>query len=563
MHLGDKDLITVPFVQNTLERFAETDDVFTLEFAKSAVWILLYEGSQPRPDDAFLDNLSPYSCSNCIYQKSNPAEKWLEGPYFLQGKELHQCWRLYPDHLSAFAITTIPDDQNDHRFVPLGVTSDDGADLAVAVPSRLYFPQDANKPLNGLRVSVKDNYHLAGTVTTLGNRSYGKYYGVQNITSAYVERLIEVGCVVLGKTKLSSFAGTEVPPKGPVDYFPPFSPRADLYQSLSGSSVGAGCAIAGYGWMDLALGTDTTGSTRAPAASNGVWALRPTWGALSMEGIVPSVEEFDTVGLMARDVETLHNVYKVTGPEKSLKERCIEMMQNWSNQKHQEMLDAFTIHLEKYLAITRTEISLSETWAQTGPEGEKETPLRGYLQKVGYNINMWNEYHNFADFRDGYAAKYGEAPYISPVSRAKWENGSKITVEELDEAVRRRKVFADWIHEQVIGEAHKTIMVVPYGSPEPKYRDEAPPAGGNSGPSSYNPNFFATILDLPEVIVPIGQIPFVSKVTKRTEYLPTVAGLVGEKGMDEILLQLSKDALAKAGCPTKDLPGRLVFNTDD
>jgi hypothetical protein len=55
------------------------------------------------------------------------------------------------------------------------------------------------------------------------------------------------------------------------------------------------------------------------------------------------------------------------------------------NQKHQEMLDAFTIHLEKYLAITRTEISLSETWAQTGPEGEKETPLRGYLQKVCFD----------------------------------------------------------------------------------------------------------------------------------------------------------------------------------
>ncbi|KUL82209.1 hypothetical protein ZTR_10165 [Talaromyces verruculosus] len=424
MHLGDKDLITVPFVQNTLERFAKTDDAFTLEFAKSAVLILLYEGSQPpRPGDAFLDNLSPYSCSNCIYQKSNPAEKWLEGSYFLQGKELRQCWRLYPDHLSAFTITTIPDDQNDHRVVPLGVTSDDGADLAVAVLSRLYIPQDANKPLNGLRVSVKDNYHLAGTVTTLGNRSYGKYYGVQNLTSAYVERLIVAKPNYRHLQELSSLRNDRS------TTFPRLVREQIYTKAPSGSSIGAGCAIVGYGWMDLALGTDTTGSTRAPAASNGVWALRPTWGTLSMEGIVPSVEEFDTVGLMARDVEILHNLYKVTGPEKSLKE--------------------------------------------------------------------------------------------------------------------------------------KTIMVVPYGSPEPKYRDEAPPAGGNSGPSSYNPNFFATILGLPKVIVPVGQIPFVFKVTKRTEYLPAVAGLIGEKGMDEILLQLSKDALAKAGCPTKDFPGRLAFNTDD
>lgn len=62
---------------------------------------------------------------------------------------------------------------------------------------------------------------------------------------------------------------------------------------------------------------------------------------------------------------------------------------------------------------------------------------------------------------------------LTALSDRNRENGSKITAEELAEAVRRRKVFADWIHAQVIGDAHTTIMVVPYGSPEPKYRDEA------------------------------------------------------------------------------------------
>lgn len=120
MHLEAKDFITLPFVRDTLERFARTDDVFTDEFAKSAVFILLHEDSQPpRHDDAFLDHLSQYSSSNFVYQKSDPADKWLEGPYFLQGRELHQCWRLSLDYLSAFTITTIPDDHNDHRLVDL------------------------------------------------------------------------------------------------------------------------------------------------------------------------------------------------------------------------------------------------------------------------------------------------------------------------------------------------------------------------------------------------------------------------------------------------------------
>jgi hypothetical protein len=118
MHLEDRGFITVAFVQDALERFARMEDDFTLEFAKSAILILLYEGSQPpRHDDALFDHLSQYSSSNFVYQKFDPAEKWLEVPYFLQGKELHQCWQLYLDYLSAFTITIIPDDRNSHRLV--------------------------------------------------------------------------------------------------------------------------------------------------------------------------------------------------------------------------------------------------------------------------------------------------------------------------------------------------------------------------------------------------------------------------------------------------------------
>lgn len=94
------------------------------------------------------------------------------------------------------------------RFQPLKSTSPDGLHSAVAVPSRLHFPRSAERPLNGFRIAVKDNYHLAGIVTTHGSRSYAKCYGIQNTTSTYVERLLELGCIVVGKTKLSSFAGT-------------------------------------------------------------------------------------------------------------------------------------------------------------------------------------------------------------------------------------------------------------------------------------------------------------------------------------------------------------------
>lgn len=108
----------------------------------------------------------------------------------------------------------------------------------------------------GMRVSIKDNYHLAGVKTSAGSRSYTNLYGPQAETSEFVKQLIDKGAIVVGKTKLGAYAGSEVPPEKCIDYFPPWNPRGDGYQGPSGSSSGAGSSIASYPWLDLAVGTD-------------------------------------------------------------------------------------------------------------------------------------------------------------------------------------------------------------------------------------------------------------------------------------------------------------------
>jgi Asp-tRNA(Asn)/Glu-tRNA(Gln) amidotransferase A subunit family amidase len=125
------------------------------------------------------------------------------------------------------------------------------------VPSRLYYPKTAKKPLNGMRIAVKDNMHLNGIVTTLGSRPYTACYGVQKVTSIFVKHLIDQDAVIVGKTKLSAYAGAEVPPEKCIDYFAPWNARADCYQGPSGSSSGAGASIGGYSWLDLSLATDS------------------------------------------------------------------------------------------------------------------------------------------------------------------------------------------------------------------------------------------------------------------------------------------------------------------
>lgn len=127
----------------------------------------------------------------------------------------------------------------------------------MAVPSRLYYQSDKSKPLNGKRISVKDNFHLKGIVTTLGSRAYTECYGPQQNTSELIKQLVDLGAVIVGKTKMGAFAGSEIPPEKCIDYFPPWNPRADGYQGPSGSYSGAAASVAGYSWLDYALATDS------------------------------------------------------------------------------------------------------------------------------------------------------------------------------------------------------------------------------------------------------------------------------------------------------------------
>jgi Asp-tRNA(Asn)/Glu-tRNA(Gln) amidotransferase A subunit family amidase len=72
-----------------------------------------------------------------------------------------------------------------------------------------------------------------------------------------VQKLIDCGAIIVGKTKLSEFADAEDPTGDWVDYHCPFNPRGDGYLNPGGSSVGSGAAIAAYDWLDIAIGTDS------------------------------------------------------------------------------------------------------------------------------------------------------------------------------------------------------------------------------------------------------------------------------------------------------------------
>lgn len=133
----------------------------------------------------------------------------------------------------------------------------DGLWRQVAVPSRLYARVTAVKPLAGLRVSIKDNFKVAGIKTTLSNRAFVETYGPESETAKFLERLINLGAIVVGKTKICAFASSEEATDQWIDFHAPFNPRADGYQSPSGSTTGGAASLASYDWLDYSIGTDS------------------------------------------------------------------------------------------------------------------------------------------------------------------------------------------------------------------------------------------------------------------------------------------------------------------
>ncbi len=149
--------------------------------------------------------------------------------------------------------------------------------------------------LAGLRLAVKDNIDVAGMPTTAACPSFSRE---PSQSAMAVELLTAAGAVVVGKTNLDQFATGLVGTRSP--YGATWCPAAPELVS-GGSSSGSAVAVAA-GEADLALGTDTAGSGRVPAAFCGIVGLKPTRGWVSTSGVVPACPSFDCTTIFARSI---------------------------------------------------------------------------------------------------------------------------------------------------------------------------------------------------------------------------------------------------------------------
>ena len=173
-------------------------------------------------------------------------------------------------------------------MVPLGALLDEEFEPVAGDPTG---------PLAGTTFVAKDLFAVAGHVVGAGQPTWEATHGAAEANAAAVQRLLDAGATLVGRTHTSqmaySLSGRDTPAGAPVN---PAAPGHDT----GGSSSGSAAAVAG-GLVDLGLGTDTLGSIRVPASYGGIYGWRPTHGLVPLDDVHPLAVSLDTVGLLARD----------------------------------------------------------------------------------------------------------------------------------------------------------------------------------------------------------------------------------------------------------------------
>ena len=284
----------------------------------------------------------------------------------------------------------------------------------------------AGKPvsaIDGAPIAVKDNIDIAGVVSTNGLPG-GRLAAAD---APVVARLREAGAVLLGKTNLheAAFGTTTFNPHWGMTH----NPHCEGW-TAGGSSGGSGAAVAG-GLAAAALGSDTMGSIRLPAAYCGCFGLKPTQGAAPLDGVTPLAPSFDHVGPLARTAEDALALLEVMSgrpaePEGSWHPVRLAAFDSVALEPEVEdampPLDLPTLDWPDYDPSAARRAALlvieAEAFAALGmPEGASDE-LRGFLD---YGANLAPERLAAARdvlrrVREGAAARIGDAVIIAPVA---------------------------------------------------------------------------------------------------------------------------------------------------
>lgn len=179
-----------------------------------------------------------------------------------------------------------------------------------------------DSPIAGVPVAIKDNICTKGIKTTCASKMLESFEPIYNASA--VERLEKAGAIIIGKLNMDEFAMGST---GETSYFGAVKNPFDITKSAGGSSSGAAAAVS-FCEAACALGSDTGGSIRQPAAHCGVTGFKPTYGTVSRYGLTAYASSMDTIGPIAKNAADCAAVFDVICGKDSLDGTSVDIKKN-------------------------------------------------------------------------------------------------------------------------------------------------------------------------------------------------------------------------------------------
>lgn len=384
---------------------------------------------------------------------------------------------------------------------------------AIAAPlDRRSASAPADAPLAGARFVVKANIDVAGLVSTNGNPAYAASHGPAPLDAPAVDRLLAAGAHLIGAAHMDEMAysllganahhGTPVNPAAP-DRHP------------GGSSSGSAVAVA-EGLADFALGTDTAGSCRAPAAFCGIFGFRPSHGAISSNGVVPLALSLDTIGWFARDVETLARVGGVLLPA-DLSEgpfaRAVALSEGFAQSDEETIAAAAPAREALAQMFSPGEATLGEEfWSQS---------LRHFRNLQAYEA--WGAQGPWIE---------AETPRFGPGIAERFAYAAKVTAGEKAEADAFRREARARVDEILTRDTLLVVPTTPFVAP---LLTESEAELDDKRYRMFRTFLFASFFGLPQISVPLPRAPGAA---------PLGISLIGPRWSDERLIEAARGLVA-------------------
>ncbi|KAI1453513.1 amidase family protein [Annulohypoxylon moriforme] len=605
---GD-DVVTGGYLQSIVTSYLECDDVFSEDFLEAIYVASNNTSGNPILDASaltYLNSLAPkhifldtkfsgsHLSSNAPVTYIAAPSNLTAGPYAASISEnsiaFSTVYRLYRDSYRDFLYGTYDSNDGTRSFHPVSIHQSRFWDPMIPVPSRIYSWGDT-RPLAGSRVAIKDLYDMKGLVTSGGSQAWASITSPANTTAPSVQRIIDLGGVLVGKYKLAQFASGADPWEWQDEHYP-FNPRGDGWLTCSASSSGGGCSVAAYDWLDFAIGSDTGSSMRRPAAVSGTYGNRPSQGMMSLEGVMPLGAATDTAGVFSRDVKDWVRFAKnwyipelcqnssITGlsplvvPDSYGFPKRILYLTDYlplKNPAAEEILQAFIRNMTRVFGMTVEDFHLTAAVGNTTDEIPKYDALDNATQIID-TITQYEEVGK--PLLAAWSSLYdGRFPPIDPARRPYWKsyNESVYNATLYAESLATKRKAVDWFESEILystpESCSESIMLWDIGTGGlPSYREEAlndnpnttaflavtPPTAGISGAS------LCPIYGCVDMTIPIGQVPYASNVTFVEEMVPVTVSVIAKRGCDFMLWNMW-EKLADEGVLKTIKTGRTAF----